>query len=67
MGKVLAVEAITLNFLMELNFTGCSMGFGEIRFLKWRHINDSNSWFLAILNGFSQGLPLFKLIFFSSN
>ena len=45
MGKVLAVEAITLNFLMELNFTGCSMGFGEIRFyLDFRHhINDSNS------------------------
>ena len=43
MGEIWAVEAITLNFLMELDFTGCSVGFGEIRFLKWCHINDSNS------------------------
>ena len=28
-------------------------GFGEIRFLKWRDVTNSNSWFLAILNGFS--------------
>ena len=59
MGEVWAVEAITLNFSTELGMTGCSMGFGEIRFLKWCHVNDSNYWFLAILNGFSEGLPLF--------
>ena len=30
MREVWAVEAITLNFLTELGFTDCSMGFGEI-------------------------------------
>ena len=30
MGKLRAVDAITLNFSMELDFTVCSMGFGEI-------------------------------------
>ena len=34
MGEVWAVEAIALNFLMELSLPDCSMGFGEIRFLK---------------------------------
>ena len=34
MGKVWAVHAIALNFSTELDFTHCSMGFGEIRFLK---------------------------------
>ena len=39
--------------------------FREITFLKWRDVINSNSWFMAILKGFS-GLPLFKLpnIFF---
>ena len=40
------------------------MGYGEIRFLKWYDVINSNSWFLAILKEFS-GLPLFKLIFSS--
>ena len=40
-------------------------GFGEIIFLKWHNVSNSNSWFLEILNGFSaEGLPLFKLRFF---
>ena len=63
MRVVWAVEAITLSFSTELDFTDCSMGFGEIRLLKWCHVNDSNC-FLAILNGFSEGLFLFQLIFF---
>ena len=46
------------------NFNGILFhGFWKIRFLKWRHVNNSNSWFLAMLNGFSEGLPLFKIIF----
>ena len=42
-------------------------GFGEMTILKWRNVSNSNSWFLAIIKGFSRwhGLPLFKLIFFS--
>ena len=39
-------------------------GLGEIRFLKGRDVINSNSWFFAILNRFSEGLPLLKLIFF---
>ena len=31
MRVVWAVEAITLSFSTELDFTDCSMGFGEIR------------------------------------
>ena len=38
-------------------------GFWEIRFLKWRDVINSNSWFLAIFKGFSEGLPLFKQFF----
>ena len=38
--------------------------FGEIRFLKWCDVINSNSCFLTILNGFSEGLLLFKLNFF---
>ena len=34
MGKEWAVDTIALNFLTELDFTDCSIGFGEIRFLK---------------------------------
>ena len=41
-------------------------GFGEIRFLKWRGVINSSSWFLAILKGISEDLHLVKLydIFF---
>ena len=53
---------IALDFLTELDSTDYSVGFGEIRFLKWRVANNSNSWFMTILNGFS-GLSLFKLFF----
>ena len=51
-------------FSMELDSTDCSISFGEIRFLKWRNINSSNSWFLAILNGFSEGCLYQTNIFF---
>ena len=34
MGKVWTVDAVTINLSKELDFTDCSMGFGEIRFLK---------------------------------
>ena len=49
-------EEIRLHWLFNV-------GFGEIRFLKWHYVTNSNSWFLAILKEFS-GLPLFKLILF---
>ena len=41
-------------------------GFGEIKFSEWRDVYiQFNSWFWAIIKGFSEGLPLFKLkIFF---
>ena len=52
------LEGIRLHWLFHA-------GFGEIRFLKWRDVVSSNSWFLAVLKGFSEGLPLFKLISFS--
>ena len=58
-------DAIALNFSKELDSTDCSMGgFGDIRFLKWRDVISSNSWVLTILKGFSEVLPLFKLVFF---
>ena len=59
-------DAIPLNFSKKLDSTDFHAGFGEIRFLKWRDVINSNSCFLAILNGFSEGLPLFMLIKFSS-
>ena len=34
MGEVWAVDIIALNFSTELDFTACSIGFGEIRYLK---------------------------------
>ena len=34
MVEVRAVDAAALNLSTELNFTDCSMGFGEISFLK---------------------------------
>ena len=61
----LTIDAIALIFSPELDSTDCFMGFGEIRFLKWHDVNNSNFWFLVILNRFSQGLYLFKQIFFS--
>ena len=36
-------DAIALNFSKELDSTDCSTGFAEIRFLKWRDVNNSNS------------------------
>ena len=63
-GQSMGSDVIDINFSQELNSTGCSMGFGEIRFLKWRDAISSNSWILVILNRFSEGFPLFKLIFF---
>ena len=67
MGKVWAVDdAIRFKFLEGIRLHWLfHVGFGEIRFLKWRDVINSSSWFLAILKGFSKGLPLFKLIFFS--
>ena len=47
MGEVWAAEAIVLSYFTELDFTDYSMGFGEIKFLKWHHVNNSNSWFMA--------------------
>ena len=59
-------DATALNFTKELDSTDCFFhaGFGEIRFLKLRNVINSNSWFLAVLKEFAEGLPLFKLIFF---
>ena len=67
MGKVWAVDPIVLNFLMELDSIDYCMGFGNVRFLHCCDTNNSNSWFLAKLIGFSEGLSLFKLIFSSEN
>ena len=39
MGKVWAVDGIALNFPTNLDFTNCTIGFGEIR-LKWCHVNN---------------------------
>ena len=59
-------HAIALNFSKKSDSTDWLFhtGFEEIRFLKWRDVINSDSCFLAILKGFSEGLPLFKLIFF---
>ena len=64
MDEVWPADVIALNFSRDLALTECTMAFQNIR-LKWRHVNNSNSWFLAILNGFSEGLFLFELILFS--
>ena len=57
-------DATALNFFKELEkFWLFHVGFGEIRPLKWSDVINSNSWFWAILQGFSEGLPLFKLFF----
>ena len=59
-------HAIALNFSKKLDSIDWLFhtGFEEIRFLKWRDAFNSDSWFLAILKGFSEGLPLYKPIFF---
>ena len=46
MGKVGAVDSMPLNFLTELDY--CSMGFGEIIFLKCCDVNNLNSGFLPV-------------------
>ena len=51
------LEGIRLQWLFHA-------GFGEMKFLKLRDVINSNSWFLAMLKGFSEGLPLFKLTIF---
>ena len=48
------VKGIRLHWLFH-------KGFGEIRFWKWLDVIISNSWFLEILKGFSEGLPLLNL------
>ena len=58
MGKVWVVDAIALNFSTELDFNNC-----------WRNqifkiMSCKQFKFLAFLNGFLEGLSLFKLIFF---
>ena len=49
-----------LNVSKELDPTDFSMRVLKRlgRFLKWCDVINSNSWFLAILKGFSEGLPL---------
>ena len=67
MGNIWAVGAIVLNFIMEVDSIKYYMAFREIRFLKRHDVNNSNSLFLVILNQFSDGLSLFKLIYIISN
>ena len=50
------LERIRLHWLFHA-------GFWETRFLKWRDIINSSSWFLELLKESSEGLPLFKLIY----
>ena len=56
MGKVWVVDAIALHFSTELGPNDCSMRVlkKQINILKWHDVSNSNSWFLAILNGFSR-------------
>ena len=56
-------DAMAVNFLKELDSTDCSMWALERLDFQRRDVINSNSWFLAILKGFSEGLPLFKLFF----
>ena len=67
MGNIWAAGAIVLNFIMEVDSIKYYMVFREIRFLKRHDVNNSNSLFLVILNQFSDGLSLFKLIYIISN
>ena len=57
----------SLHFSKELNSIDCSMWvFERLNFQSDEmYVINPNSWFLAILKRFSEGLPLFKLIFFS--
>ena len=48
-GRSMGSDAIALNFSKEIHFHAA---FADIRFLKWRDVINSNSWFLAILKGF---------------
>ena len=61
MGEVWAVMvSLQFKFLQGIRLRWM-FHVGEIRFLKWRDVINSNPWFLAILKGFSEGLSLFKL------
>ena len=55
-----------LDSTLQLDSEELDSSFGEIRFSSSvMYIINSNSWFLAVLKRFSEGLPLFKLTFFS--
>ena len=60
MGEVWGVMlGYHFKFLEEIRL---HVDFGEIIFLKWNDVINSNFWILAILK--LSGLPLFKLLFF---
>ena len=65
-GQSIGSDAIALNFSKELDSTDSTdhADFGEIKFLKWNDVINLNSWFLAILKGFSECSPFFKLTYF---
>ena len=60
MGEVSAVDTIFSNFLTELDFIDVSLGLGEMII----QIQLKTTQILVILNGFSEGLSLFELLFF---
>ena len=60
MGELWAFDTIFSNFLTELDFTDVSLGFGEMTI----QIQLKTIQILVILNGFSEGLSLFVLLFF---
>ena len=60
MGEVWAVDSIFSNFLTELDFIDVSLGLGEMTI----QIKLKTTQILVILNGFSEGLSLFELLFF---
>ena len=60
MGEVSAVDTIFSNFLTELDFIDVSLGLGEMTI----QIQLKTIQILVILNGFSEGLSLFVLLFF---
>ena len=60
MGEVWPVDTIFSNFLTELDFIDVSMGLGEMII----QIQLKTTQILVILNGFSEGLSLFELLFF---
>ena len=59
MSEVWAVDTIFSNFLTELDFIDVSLGFGEMTIQI-----QLKTQILVILNGFSEGLSLFELLFF---